>query len=91
MKKKKIWVAPDSTGDEFVYSERPRRGIFGKWTLSPTCGFGMKKAGSCFRLRAGDIFRLTGRRLRWEDEPLPLTERHPAFAALMERTQWKTI
>lgn len=60
------WIAVDKNGREFIYMDKPNRGVI---EFLPC-----QDEGSYIELPKGSIKKLIGRELSWDDEPVELKE-----------------
>lgn len=58
------WIAVDKNGREFIYMDKPNRGVI---EFLPC-----QDEGSYIELPQGSIKKLIGRELSWNDEPVGL-------------------
>lgn len=63
--KTKVWLCVDENGDENICDAEPVRSRYWWYAKHPS---------TIMPIPAGTIFKLTGRKLTWEDEPFELTE-----------------
>jgi len=64
------WLAKDKDGTEAFYAKKPLRELE-MWVERPV---NSNRVNHTENLPKGTIFRLIGRELDWEDEPVELTE-----------------
>lgn len=58
------WIAVDKNGREFIYTDKPNRGVIEFLSC--------QDEGRYIELHKGSIMKLIGRELPWNDEPVEL-------------------
>lgn len=87
----RVWLAVDASGDEFIYSQEPRRYRFRPyWYLPGVRYHPIEDPGTCMRLPRGTIRRVTGMIVKWDNDPVSMLVDSPYYREIAATIGWPT-